>query len=195
MDSLEPMDRGRANIDLDHLFRLRLVVARHGEMDQAGWWNTQGLLGPTGAAALRRGFRRTHWFAQARLVFAVATARCQEVFAVPDDACTLWSLPAELEDAFEHQWQEWQRGREEWEPLFTKIAEQDEESLLDELRSVVGLPDGVDGDRHDRAPEAGRSLELAEAGELDNHVLFDLAAGFGAAGPRDLVVPFARLTS
>ncbi len=32
-------------IDFDHLLRLRLVVARFGEMDGAMWWNTKGVLG------------------------------------------------------------------------------------------------------------------------------------------------------
>jgi hypothetical protein len=32
-------------IDLDWLLRLRLVVARYGEMDALKWWNTNGQLG------------------------------------------------------------------------------------------------------------------------------------------------------
>ena len=39
-------------ISLDRLLKLRLVVARHGEMDRAGWWNTNGMLGRHGAIAL-----------------------------------------------------------------------------------------------------------------------------------------------
>src|SRR5690606_20374817 len=50
-------------IDLDHLLKLRLIVARFGEMDLAKWWNTRGQLGRLGTAALRRGFPRTHRFA------------------------------------------------------------------------------------------------------------------------------------
>ena len=46
-----------------------------------------------GAAALRRGLPRTHYFAQARSVFAVAAHRCDEVFN-PPDTVTLWRLPA-----------------------------------------------------------------------------------------------------
>ena len=42
-----------AAIDLDRLLKLRLVVARFGEMDLAKWWNTMGQLGRLGAAALR----------------------------------------------------------------------------------------------------------------------------------------------
>jgi hypothetical protein len=67
-------------LDLDYLLKLRLVVARFGEMDLAKWWNTKGQLGRLGTAALRRGFPRTHRFAQARSDFAVATHRCAEIF-------------------------------------------------------------------------------------------------------------------
>jgi hypothetical protein len=37
--------------DLDLLLKLRLVVARYGEMDGARWWNTRGQLGRFGASA------------------------------------------------------------------------------------------------------------------------------------------------
>ena len=70
-------------IDLEKLLRLRLVVARFGEFDNARWWNTKGQLGKLGAAALRRGFPRTYHFAQARSVFAVAAQRCDDVFNSP----------------------------------------------------------------------------------------------------------------
>lgn len=41
-------------IDLDLLLKLRLTVARFGEMDLAKWWNTKGQLGRVGALALPR---------------------------------------------------------------------------------------------------------------------------------------------
>ena len=47
-------------LDLDHLLRLHLAVARFGEMDAAHWWNTKGLLGRLGAIAWPRNFPRTH---------------------------------------------------------------------------------------------------------------------------------------
>ncbi len=51
-------------IDLDRLLKLRLVVARFGEIGiLAKWWNTKGQLGmPSGAAALRRGLRGPAWW-------------------------------------------------------------------------------------------------------------------------------------
>lgn len=67
-----------SKIDLDRLLKLRLTVARYGEMDLARWWNTKQL-GPNGAKVLRRGFPRTYHFAQARASFAVAVHRFQSV--------------------------------------------------------------------------------------------------------------------
>ena len=93
-------------IDLDRLLKLRLVVARFGEMDHAKWWNTKGQLGRLGAAALRRGFPRTHRFAQARSVFAVAAHRCAEVFE-PPGCVTLWRFPEVIEEAFDARWEHW----------------------------------------------------------------------------------------
>jgi hypothetical protein len=46
-------------VDLERLLKLRLVIARIGEMDRAQWWNTRGQLGPLGAMALSRGLPRT----------------------------------------------------------------------------------------------------------------------------------------
>ena len=69
-------------------------------MDLARWWNTRGQLGRVGTAAIRRGFPRTHYFAQARSVFAVAAYRCQEIFD-PPNSVTLWRLPETIEEEFE----------------------------------------------------------------------------------------------
>jgi len=74
------MPTGSHVIDFDRLFKLRLAVARHGEMDAARWWNTQGLLGRRGAVVIKRGFPSTHFFAQARIVFTVARSRSHELF-------------------------------------------------------------------------------------------------------------------
>ena len=100
------MDSSHSQIDLERLFKLRLIVARHGEMDAARWWNTKSMLGRYGPIALRRGFPATHYFAQARVVFEVAKNRCRQVFD-PPGCMTLWSLPAVVEDQFYEQWQEW----------------------------------------------------------------------------------------
>jgi hypothetical protein len=48
------------SIDLARLLKLRLVIARFGEMDCAGWWNTRGVLGQLGKKVFQRGFPKTH---------------------------------------------------------------------------------------------------------------------------------------
>jgi len=45
------MDATEGSVDLERLMKLRLVVARYGEMDLAGWWNAKGMLGRLGGMA------------------------------------------------------------------------------------------------------------------------------------------------
>lgn len=104
----------------EQLLKLRLVVARVGEMDLARWWNTQGQLGSLGASVLQRGFPRTHRFAQARSVFAVAAHRCKEVYD-PPNAVTLWHLPSDIEDEFEQRWEAWLDLADEWAGFFALL--------------------------------------------------------------------------
>src|SRR3981189_2711496 len=110
----------QSSIDLDRLLKLRLVVARFGEMDVAKWWNTRGQLGRNGTLALRRGFPRTHYFAQARSVFAVAAHRCREVFD-PPHSVTLWRLTEAVEEEFEARWERWLDHADEWKPFFLEL--------------------------------------------------------------------------
>ncbi len=107
-------------VDLDRLLRLRLVVARFGEMDLARWWNTNGMLGHQGTVVLKRGFPVTHYFAQARVVFAVARSRCHELFHLPG-SMTLWDLPVHVEDAYEDRWHTW-LDETGWVGMFERLA-------------------------------------------------------------------------
>ena len=111
------------NIDFSRLFKLRLIVARHGEMDNARWWNTNKLLGTMGSAALKRGFPLTHHFAQARAVFEVAAARSKEVFTPPVGTVTLWDLSASVEDEFEDHYQALLDDRDAWTSFFEIVQD------------------------------------------------------------------------
>lgn len=71
-------------------------MARHGELDVAGWWGTRGLLGPTGRTLYARSFPETHAFARGWVVVDAARARCRELYPARD-ALTPWTLPPELE--------------------------------------------------------------------------------------------------
>lgn len=77
--------------NLAWLLKIRTAVARVGEMDLARWWNSTGQLGPQGSSVLRRGFPRTHHFAQARSVFMVAADRCAQIFDPPGSVTLLAS--------------------------------------------------------------------------------------------------------
>jgi hypothetical protein len=179
-------------VDLDLLLRLRLVVARFGEMDGARWWNTQGMLGPRGASVLRRGLPRTHYFAQARVVFTVARARCAEWFN-PPGSVTLWDLPAEVEDQFEDRWQHWLEDTATWAAFFEKLAQPTGGGLLGALEAFQLLPDttraAVAGLK--RSAE-GRAVQVLAHAQLSSDCLTLLAAAFSLGEVGALAVPYMK---
>lgn len=180
-------------LDLDRLLKLRLVVARHGEMDGARWWNTQGMLGPLGATVLSRSFPRTHWFAQARVVFAVASSRCHELFD-PPGCMTLWHLPDEIEEPFSAQWSRWMDEMPTWVPFFEQIAATSVGSLADVMKSV-GLLDSRDEmslQGLHRSAE-GRAIMLPGLHRPSDELLTLLAAGFSLSDVGSPAIPYARI--
>jgi hypothetical protein len=181
-----------ASIDLDRLLKLRLVVARFGEMDLARWWNTKGQLGKLGAAALRRGFPRTHHFAQARSVFAVAAHRCAEVFE-PPGCVTLWRLPEATEEEFDARWEQWLDNASDWAPFFQKLEALQGTDLVAALRSFDVVSDRyVEAYGKLRRSAEGRAVPLPGvfSGSDDDVAL--LALGFARGEPGALAVPYAR---
>jgi hypothetical protein len=179
-------------LDLDKLLKLRLVVARFGEMDSAKWWNTRGQLGRHGTGAVRRGLPRTHYFAQARAVFAVAGHRCRELLDSPE-VVTLWQLPQRLEDQFQSRWEYWIDHIAEWLGLFRSLENAPGPDLLAALRSsdaiapsdmetLVRLPGRVEG----------HILPLPQPFTGTDKDLALLALGFAHGRVGELVVPFAR---
>lgn len=187
------MDSPDGVVDIERLLKLRLVVARHGEMDCTRWWNTRGMLGRYGAVALSRGFPKTHYFAQARVVFAVARSRCEEVFN-PPGCMTLWSLPAELEDQFEARWQNWLDEAENWVAFFEALKGLAGEDLLDALRERDLVTDQELGKVTKlRRSAEGRAVALPRVHAPNDEVLTLLAAGFSRGEAGNLAVPYARL--
>lgn len=178
--------------DLDRLLKLRLVVARFGEMDLARWWNTTGQLGRLGALALRRGFPRTHRFAQARTVFAVAAHRCAQVFD-PPGCVTLWHLPDPLEEAFEARWEHWLDHASEWSPFFEKLETFPSGSLVEILRAFELVTDReIDAAAKLRRSAEGRAIPLPGAFSGTDADFALLALGFARGEPGQLAVPYAR---
>lgn len=178
--------------DLDQLARLRLAVARYGEMDSARWWNTRGMLGRLGNAALARGFPRSHVFAQSRTVFAVAAHRCREIYDRPS-GCTLWKLPSSLEDQYESHWQNCIDDANRWRPFFDQLRDVGGE-LLDLLRSLDLLNEAdVQAAKKLRRSTDGRSV-FVPGGFADPGSAFRmLAAGFFRGEPGEPAIPYVEV--
>lgn len=182
-------------VDLDRLLRLRLVVARVGEMDLARWWNCRGVLGTLGAQAYRRGLPTTHYFAQARVAFAVARTRCAALFD-PPGAMTLWSLPPELEDRFEDQWQAWLDRVEPWHPVFERLAGLRAPNLMEAMSSLELLtPEQLEAVGALRRSAEGRAVPIPGEHEPNDELITLLAAGFARGEVGDPAIPYARLGS
>ncbi len=180
-------------VDLDRLLRLRLVVARFGEMDGAKWWNTKGVLGRGGALLMSRSFAKTHHFAQARVVFSVAAARSREVFD-PPQSMTLWSLPAALEDEFDARWHHWLSERNAWSPLFEKLQSLPSTDLLESLQVFeLVTSTQLEAVRKLKRSAEGRAVLLSGTFWPNDDVLTLLAAGFSKGAAGNPAIPYARL--
>lgn len=182
-------------LDWDRLFKLRLVVARHGEMDGARWWNTNGVLGAKGSLLISRGFPKTHLFAQARLAFEVARARSSERFPAAPGCVTLWNLPANIEDGFDAQWPAWIDDAESWSEFFNGLQIQDED-LLTALRDRELLDSDHDAivSRMRRSAE-GRSVPISGLSHVDDDTITLLAAGFSRGEVGKPSIPYAKVES
>jgi hypothetical protein len=181
-----------ASIDLDHLLKLRVLVARFGEMDLAKWWNTKSQLGRLGAAALRRGFPRTYRFAQARSVFAVAAYRCSEKFD-PPNCVTLWRLPELTEEEFDARWEYWIDNASEWTAFFEKIENLQGNDLATILRTFDVVTDqDLDAYSKLRRAAEGRAVPLAGSFSSTRADVALLALGFARGEPNALAVPYAK---
>ena len=142
---------------------------------------------------LKRGFPATHYFAQTRVVFAVARSRCNELFSPP--ACmTLWNLPAELEDQFEEHWHSWLDQGADWTPFFEQLAALDGADLLKEL-VAFGLisPSEVEAVGKLRRSAENRAVALTGTHQPSDDVITLLAAGFFRGEPGNPAIPYARL--
>lgn len=187
------MPVAETQIDLERLLKLRLIVGRFGEMDLHRWWNCRSVLGRQGEFVFSRGFPATHGFARAHVVFAIARARCNELFS-PPGCMTLWNLPAELEDQFEDRWQGWLDQAEAWAPFFQKLAGMAGEDLLQALFDFELItPAHRDAVSKLRRSAEGRAVPLPGVFCPDDETLLMLAAGFARSEPGKPAIPYARL--
>lgn len=161
-------------------------------MDCAKWWNTRGQLGSYGVAALRRGFPRTHWFAQARSVFAVAAHRCEGVCNAPD-AVTLWRLGDEVEERFEASWEIWTDNAEAWTEFFEAVAPAPSATLKEFLvkLNLIGEDQFEPLDRLRSSAGEGRGVAVSGGYAGTDEDVQMLAMGFDLGRHSELLVPYS----
>jgi hypothetical protein len=161
-------------------------------MDIAKWWNTKGQLGPLGAKVLSRGFPRTHRFAQARSVFAVAAHRCDEVFD-PPGSVTLWSLPEAVEEEFDARWEYWLDHANEWSDFFEKLETLSGSDLAASLLSFGLVSDhDMDGYNRLRRSASGNAVLLPGVFSGTDDEVALLALAFARGESAALAVPYVR---
>lgn len=182
------------NLNFELLFKLRLVVARIGEMDNAHWWNTNKLLGSIGTTALKRGFPVTHNFAQARTVFEVASTRTREVFPNPPGTITLWNLPAEIEDAFDNSYQDWLDNIDAWSPFFETVKAISGSDLLGAMMECSLIDESVVLETSSlRRSAENRAVLLPSADKINDHLLTLLASAFSLSEAGNPAIPYVKV--
>jgi hypothetical protein len=176
-----------------HLLKLRLCVARFGEMDLSGWWNTKCVLGNMGSSVYARGFPNTQLFARARVACAVATERCRAVFS-PPGCITLWNMPAAVENLLESTWQEWCKDSANWEPFFAELSSIPEDGLLPlmEKLELIDAPT-IEAAKSLRRGAEGKGVALPGSGTATRESIMLLAAAFSRGEKGKLAVPYLRL--
>lgn len=177
--------------DLTRLFKLRAAVGRFGEMDKAGWWNTEGVLGSRGAAVYKRGLPWTHFLARVRVVVSVARERSNTIYPSPG-AATLWNLPPALERALSFQERAWAIHRafeQGWREFESELANSLGEDLVSFLTDLGLVKPGLAEKLASLSLAAGgRGVEVP--GPLSDEAIQLLALAHSRGGERNLIVPF-----
>jgi hypothetical protein len=152
-----------------------------------------GQLGRYGDAAVSRGLPRTHSFAQARSVAAVAAHRCDEVFSLANTV-TLWRLLASVEKRYEARWDHWLDNAADWTTFFAEVAALTSTDLEAALRAFSLVTEQSIAAVRSMEPGPGsRSLALPSGFTGARTDLEMLALGFSRGSVGALTVPYAKL--
>ncbi len=107
-------------VDLDRLLKLRLVVARYGEMDRAAGGTRTGCSGATERSPSSAG-SRAPTDSPRRASSSLSPALAARSSSTPPLGHA-WRLPAEVEDQFDDRWQAWLGEPDSWNPFFDELA-------------------------------------------------------------------------
>lgn len=179
---------------LEELFDLRYRIARVGESDWLGWWESEALSGP-GLYAMERLFRRTPRLTAAHVSILAARARHDQV--VPkEDLVHLFNFG----ETFEGEFERWliDRKADGWDPPELPEAPPDGASSSTESAFVaLELPEEQGhGDAEDM--NGLRVLGTIESQEMEEpvrrrEIAGRLASAYRVGGPGELVVPYFRI--
>ena len=170
----------------------RLYIARLGESDVQGWWQTEGVLGSDGAYVGRRVLPLTHPTARVRMVLAVARHACGDRHPDPN-ARHLFNLGPAAEDVVDAMLAKRLSDETFWSKLLPCLEAlerlADVRQVLtasrvvreEDLHLVQALPFGP----------GGRSLPIP-VGQDPNETVRRLTAGFARSTHRKLIVPFLK---
>ena len=127
-------------------------------------------------------------------MFAVARARCNEIFN-PPRSVTLWNLPAAFEDEFDSKWNSWIEERDGWESFFARVAKiSGTDDLTAALREFELISDGDEqAIRSMKRSAEARALQIPGAHSLTDDLITSLALGFSKGTRESLTIPYARL--
>jgi hypothetical protein len=161
-------------------------------MDIARWWNSNGQLGPKGASVLRRGFPRTHYFAQARSVCMVAASRCAQIFDLPGSV-TLWHLTDAIEERLDVLWETWLDDAVRWRPFFEMVADLKSPDVRVSLKDFgLVTAEEIDAKPSLKKTANDHSIQIPELFDGGRKAVARLALAFAIGSPGQLVVPHAR---
>jgi hypothetical protein len=174
------------------IFRLRWCIARLGENDAMGWWDSHALM-PQGKYALGRVFRRTTELSAADLAFRAAQARHDDL--VPDER--LIHL-FHLEERVEGEFQRWlmDRKADGWKADLPDLGNLDPETA-----SVPDVLDTIEIPAYTKAAE--RTGQSAAMGSIPGGVAEhpdqlleharQLAGAYALSDRTRLVAPYLRV--
>jgi hypothetical protein len=182
------------SLNLDLLFRCRLIVGRYGEMDISRWWNTSGVLSDLGSKVAARGMPRTEFYGRARLLSAVASYRTREYFSPPGSS-SLWLMPPSVEQALDEAMIGWAHESRSWPDVLVLLEYLKEKGLSQTLKNAGILTDAtLDTVSNLKLGPDGKSVRLSDVISLTDETIRVLAGAFVHSKPGALLVPTVSVT-
>jgi hypothetical protein len=183
-----------SGLNLELLFRCRLIVGRYGEMDISRWWNTSGVLSELGSKVAARGLPRTEFYSRARVLFAVASYRTREYFC-PPGSFSIWLMPPSVEQALDETMIRWVHEGRSWPEILVLLDSLKKDGLTQTLQNAGVLTDATLNTVSNLKPgPEGKSIRVPDVISLADETVRVLAAAFVHSKSGALLVPMVSVT-